>query len=81
LVDRSDRGDMLYLMRKRPLAIAFDAETIAKLDRVAKALSERAAGMRVTRSDIVRAAVDRGLAALEIEAGLTRRPRSSKARD
>ena len=63
------------------MAIAFDADTIAKLDRVAKALSERAAGMRVTRSDIVRAAVDRGLAAIEVEAGLTRRPRRTRAGD
>lgn len=49
----------------KPIPVRFDADQIARLDRVAKALSERAGGAKVSRSEVVRVAVDRGLDALE----------------
>ncbi|MCC6523373.1 MAG: hypothetical protein IT373_11975 [Polyangiaceae bacterium] len=54
-------------MTEKPLAIRFDVETIERLDRLAENMSKRSGGVRVTRSDVVRVAVTRGLDALEAE--------------
>jgi hypothetical protein len=54
-------------MTKRPLAIAFEPETIDRLDKLAALLSARAGGVRVTRSDAVRTAVEHGIVALEAQ--------------
>jgi hypothetical protein len=62
-------------MIEKPLAVRFSDDQIARADRVAEALSVRAAGTRVTRSDAIRAAFDRGLEALEAELSLTKKPK------
>lgn len=59
-------------MPKRPLAVQFEEAQIARFDRIAERLSARAAGTKVTRSDAIRAAAERGAAVLEGELGLTK---------
>jgi hypothetical protein len=65
-------SDIAYPMPGRPLAVLFTEEQIVRFDQIAEALSERAAGTRVTRSDAIRAAAERGAAALEAELGIKR---------
>jgi hypothetical protein len=69
---------MMHPMRKRPLAVNFAEDQIARFDRIAEALSARAAGTDVTRSDAIRAAAERGATLLEAELGLIKKPKSKK---
>lgn len=60
-------------MPERALAVRLPDETIARLEAVADQLSARAAGAKVARSEVMRMAMERGLASLEKE--LSRRQR------
>jgi len=51
----------------RAIPLRLDASTIARLERLAAAAADRAIGAQVTRSSVMRAALDRGIAALERE--------------
>lgn len=51
----------------RPVPVRFGDELLARADRAAEALAARAAGLRVTRSEVLRLAADRGLKSLEDE--------------
>lgn len=66
------RGIQRIAMTEKPIAIRFTDEMLARFERVAEALAIRAAGTRVTRSDAIRAAAERGLVELETELGLKR---------
>ena len=48
-------------------SIRLDAEIVGRLDRLAEALTARAAGAPVNRSSAARVALERGLADLEAE--------------
>lgn len=55
-------------MAARPqIPLRFDTEIIERVDALAALLSQRVEGVRVTRSDVFRLAVDRGLPVLEAE--------------
>lgn len=58
------------MTEQRPLAIRFDDETIRRLDALAATMSKRAGGVRISRGAAVRAAVERGLHAMEEEFGI-----------
>lgn len=60
-------------MSEKPLGIRFSKIQIARSDRIAKELSKRAEGTKVTRSDAIRAALNRGFDELEKEFSLSRR--------
>jgi hypothetical protein len=64
--------------KRPPLAVLFSDEQIERFDRIAEALSARAAGTKITRSDAIRASADRGAAALETELGLTKRSKPKR---
>jgi uncharacterized protein YlxW (UPF0749 family) len=67
-------------MAKRPTSkeqkenhsVRLEQETLRRIDAVAKKLTERAAGVEVTRMATMRAAMLRGLEALENELGIKR---------
>jgi predicted transcriptional regulator len=62
-------------MAMRLTAVRLDSEeTYRRLDRLVLAMAERAGVYKLTRSDAIRASVERGLAALEGEYGLTAKP-------
>lgn len=65
-------------MPGRPIPLRIEQATLDRLDRIAEALSERAAGVRVTRADASRIALDRGAEALEKELGLSRAPKRKR---
>jgi hypothetical protein len=52
-------------MASRPIPIRLEDELLARIDRVVAALSRRAHGVGITRSAVVRTAIDRGLKQLE----------------
>jgi hypothetical protein len=62
-------------MTGKPVPLRIEESTLDRLDRVASALSERAAGARVPRSDVIRIALERGLESLEKEMSLSRSKR------
>jgi predicted transcriptional regulator len=62
-------------MTEQPIAVRLDAEILDRLDRIGSALSERAAGVRMNRSAVLRVAIEHGIAALETELGLVRQRR------
>jgi hypothetical protein len=62
----------------RTLPIRLEDDLIDRLDAVAVALTARAAGVKVSRTAAMRAALERGLQALEAEAGVTSRRRKPK---
>lgn len=64
-------------MIERPLAIRLTDALIERLDRIAESLSERAAGTRISRSQAIRAAIERGVADLEGELGIVK-PKTRK---
>lgn len=51
----------------RNFAVRLDETQVARLERLAEAIGERTPGMDVTRSDAIRATIERGLLALEAE--------------
>lgn len=58
----------------RTLPIRLEDDLIERLDTLAAALTVRAAGVKVSRTAAMRAALERGLAALEAEARVTAQP-------
>jgi hypothetical protein len=64
-------------MTEKPIAIRFTDEMLARFERVAEMLAVRAAGTRITRSDAIRAAAERGLGELEAELGI-KRPKAKR---
>ena len=65
-------------MAQHPVTVRLDEAAVKRLERVAEAMSKRAAGVAVKRGTAVRVAVDRGLAVLEAELGLTKRNANNK---
>jgi predicted transcriptional regulator len=62
-------------MTEYPVSVRLDEPTVARLDRLADAMSKRAAGAAVKRGTALRAAVERGIADLERELGLATKPK------
>ncbi|MBN1605494.1 MAG: hypothetical protein JW940_02620 [Polyangiaceae bacterium] len=62
-------------MVTRPVPFRLDEEMFARLDRITETMSAKAAGAHVSRSSVLRAALERGMAALEAELGLAQRKR------
>lgn len=60
-------------MTEHPVSVRLDTEAVERLDRITEALSARAAGATLKRSNVVRLAVDRGIDALEAELGLKKK--------
>ncbi len=60
-------------MTEHPVSVRLDSATVARLDKLAEALTARAAGATVNRSAVVRLAVDRGIDKLEAELGLAKK--------
>lgn len=48
-------------------SVRLEAEQIARLDKVAAALEKRVPGVKVSRSDAIRVATERGLLSFEAE--------------
>jgi len=65
-------------MAESPISIRLDEGLLARLDALAEELTKRAAGARVGRSSVMRLALERGLASLEGELGLARKPRKRR---
>jgi len=57
------------------LSVKVDDEMANRLDALAKAMSGRAAGAQVTRSNAMRVALEHGVDALEVEFGMKRKKR------
>ena len=66
------------MVTAKTIPIRLEDDLIARLDALAVALTERAAGVKVTRTAAMRAALERGLEALEAEAGTAKRGRKPK---
>lgn len=66
------------MVTARTLPIRLEDDLIDRLDSLAAALSERAAGAKVSRTAAMRAAMERGLEALEAELGAGVRRRKPK---
>lgn len=62
-------------MTEHPVSVRLDTDSIERLDRIAEAMGERAAGVEPKRGAVVRAAIERGIAALEAELGLKKKPK------
>jgi predicted DNA-binding protein len=62
------------------VAIRIPEELAARVDALAAALSQRAAGTPITRSDAARLAMERGAAALEVELAIGEKPRKGGKR-
>lgn len=62
--------------------IRLDPALLERLDRIAEEMSQRAAGAGIARSEAARAALLRGVEALELELGLSKKggkpPRKAK---
>lgn len=66
------------MVTARTIPIRLEDELIERLDALATALTERAAGVKVTRTAAMRAALERGIEALEAEAGVPGRRRKTR---
>lgn len=78
-----DKVDLVYNeheMTELPISVRLSAEAVERLDRIAAALSDRAAGAPMNRSSVVRVAVGRGIDALEAELGLSKRPKPKRSK-
>lgn len=60
-------------MVSKTIPIRLEDDLVARLDALAAVLTERAAGVKVTRTAAMRSALERGLEALEDEVGTPRR--------
>ena len=60
----------------RQLNVRASADDVDRLDRLAQALSDRTPGLSVNRSAAARAAILRGLDALEVELGVAAKKRA-----
>jgi hypothetical protein len=68
-------------MTSKTLPLRLDEELIARLDRLAATMTERAGGAEISRAAALRAALSRGLDALEAELGAAdRRPKPKPQR-
>lgn len=72
------RIHMHQMVTAKTIPVRLEDELIARLDALAAALTERTAGVKVSRSAAMRAALERGLASLEDETGMSARRRKSK---
>lgn len=61
------------MVEHRPLSIRFTDELISRLDRISEAMSKRASGAPVKRAHAIRAALERGVTALEGELGISKK--------
>lgn len=57
-------------MTEYPVSVRLDSASIERLERIAEAMGKRAGGVLLKRGTVVRAAVERGIAALEAELGI-----------
>jgi predicted transcriptional regulator len=53
-------------------SVRLDDDSTARLDRIAEKLTARTPGAKMRRSDAIRVALERGMAALEGELGIAR---------
>jgi predicted transcriptional regulator len=68
-------------MTGKPVPIRLEDDLIDRLDRLATAMTARAAGAKVPRTSAMRIVLERGLEVLEAEMGLTaRRPKPKPKR-
>jgi hypothetical protein len=65
-------------MTEHPVSVRLNLEALERLDRIAEALSNRAVGVTMNRSMVVRVAVGRGIDTLEAELGLSKRPKPKR---
>jgi len=68
----------------KPIPVRLDDETLSRLDALAEAMSERTGGADISRANALRAALNVGLQALELENGLGRarqKPRPRKKQE
>ncbi len=61
------------MVGRTSVAVRMPPELIERLDALAVKLSKRAAGAEVSRSDVTRLAVERGIAVLEAELARARK--------
>jgi len=66
------------MVTARTIPIRLEDDLIERLDALAIVLTERAAGAKVTRTSAMRAALERGLEALEAETRTAPRRRKPK---
>ncbi len=62
-------------MVDHPTSVRLDDDLSSRLDRIAEALTRRAAGVSVGRSRALKLAIERGIDALEEELGLRKKKR------
>jgi hypothetical protein len=67
-------------MTGKPIPIRLDDEIVARLDKLAQAMSERTGGATITRVNALRAVLLKGLPVLEEENGLGRARGKSQKR-
>jgi hypothetical protein len=67
-------------MTEHPVSVRLEETMVQRLDAVAQAMSKRAAGAAVKRGTALRAAVERGMEALEAELGIARRPKPKRSK-
>jgi predicted transcriptional regulator len=65
----------IHRMRMNTISVRLDAASTERLDRIAEALAERAQGARITRSNALRVAVERGIELLESELNVKPKPK------
>lgn len=64
-----------------PITVRIEDDLTARIDAIAKKMSERAGGADISRSNAARAAIDRGVLQLEEEFGMKRAAARPKARE
>ncbi|HEY3235876.1 MAG TPA: hypothetical protein VGJ84_14255 [Polyangiaceae bacterium] len=65
-------------MIEHVLSVRVDQEMLVRLNRIAEAMSKRAAGVEVKRATVTRASLDRGVAVLEAELGLAKKTKPKR---
>lgn len=66
------------MVGKTSVAVRLSPELIAQLDKLAALMSERAAGAEISRSEVARLALERGVEGLTAELGKATKPRPKK---
>lgn len=62
-------------MTEVPVSVRLDARSVERLERIGDEMAKRAGGVTIKRGTVARAAIERGLAALEAELGLNKKPK------
>lgn len=62
-------------MTGKPTPLRIEEEMLERLDRLAAEMTKRTGGVQVARASVIRNAIERGVAELERELGLTRAKR------